>query len=191
MKKTIAPLLISCMLFSQGVVAAEEQRCMNDTPRSAPHSRYLFNDNGTVKDLKTGLIWMRCTVGMQWDQAQKTCTQHPHLAGWQSTLMTVSMINHPYSQHYLHGFAGMKVWRLPNIKELQSLQETACYQPALNQSAFPNIGNDVGALESTVWSSTPSMNSNEAFSYGLADGIIMKQGVNVGSYAALLVADAM
>lgn len=31
-------------------------------------------------------------------------------------------------------------WRLPNIKELQSLQDVALTMPCINTSIFPNVG---------------------------------------------------
>ncbi|PST96407.1 DUF1566 domain-containing protein [Photobacterium iliopiscarium] len=188
MKNSIGATLLSLLLISNSVIAAEQQ-CVIDAPKSAPSSRYIVNNNGTAKDIKTGLTWMRCTVGKHWDTELQTCSGDAFLAGWQVTLVNVKNINNSNSTHYLHNFAGIKHWRLPNIKELQSIQETSCYQPSVNASVFPSIANELGANEGTVWSSTPSMITNEAYIFGLYDGMIFKQGVNVGSYATLLVSD--
>ncbi|WP_421684791.1 DUF1566 domain-containing protein [Vibrio anguillarum] len=40
------------------------------------------------------------------------------------------------SRHALHQFASQAEWRLPNIKELVSLTEMACFGPAMNSRAF-------------------------------------------------------
>lgn len=47
-------------------------------------------------------------------------------------------------------FAGHADWRLPNIKELQSIIEDHCTAPALNADVFPI---DQGFV---VWSATPA-----------------------------------
>jgi len=46
--------------------------------------------------------------------------------------------------------SGRARWRLPNIKELRSLVERACREPALNTAVFPMSG-DTGY---SFWSST-------------------------------------
>ncbi len=70
MKKLITAL--SIVLASQAAMAAQE--CSTDFAKTAPNTRYTYSDKGTVTDLKTGLTWMRCAVGENWDTANKTCT---------------------------------------------------------------------------------------------------------------------
>jgi len=45
-------------------------------------------------------------------------------------------------------------WRLPGIKELYSIIETACEAPSLNKLVFPN--HPLSPAISKSWSSTPS-----------------------------------
>ena len=46
-------------------------------------------------------------------------------------------------------------WRLPDIKELQSLVEEACYEPAINSTIFPLTLN-------AYWSASPISTGNES-----------------------------
>lgn len=83
--------------------------CFAATPALAV--TYSDNGDGTVTDPTTGLMWMRNYAGTYtWDQAMA-------LAG------TVS-------------FAGHSDWRLPNIRELQSIVDRSKNRPAIDDSAF-------------------------------------------------------
>ena len=82
----------------------------NITP-TAPNNRYELVNNGIeVKDLQTGLIWQRCSLGQTWSGT--TCTGTATTYNWINALRTtVNMGNG---------------WRVPNIKELASLVEQTC-----------------------------------------------------------------
>ena len=67
MKKLMTAL--SLVLASQVAMAAQE--CSTDFAKTAPNTRYTYSDKGTVTDLKTGLTWMRCPVGMTWNAANE------------------------------------------------------------------------------------------------------------------------
>ena len=87
-------------------------------------------------DQKTGLTWKRCVEG----QTGADCgTGSPDRLNWGDAL----------SQAAASTFAGFRDWRVPNTKELDSLVEVACYEPALNDTVFPN--DPSGA----VWASSP------------------------------------
>jgi len=73
-----------------------------------------FNDNndGTVTDSHTGLMWKQCTVGFATTTTFcDTATGDPTLMSWQTALATAESSN----------FAGYNDWRLPNHHELASL----------------------------------------------------------------------
>lgn len=129
--------LIALFLFNQTVIA---QTCSPDTiPSTAPTTRYLVNSKGTVLDKKTGLMWKQCSEGLSGAQ----CLGAPIAFTWQGALLRAQAVN-------ASGFAGYKDWRLPNIKELNSITEYQCESPAVNTSVFPNTQYD----SSYYWSST-------------------------------------
>ena len=90
---------------------------------------FTINNDGTVTDPTTGLTWMRCAMGQTWNGT--TCT------GTAST--------YTYDQaNALTGtvtFAGQSDWRLPNIRELQTIMNLSAYGPSIDSTAFPNFPN--------------------------------------------------
>ena len=56
-------------MFSSNAVAAEG--CIKEP------EKYLVFKGNEAEDGKTGLIWKRCAVGMDWDQAKNTCADRP------------------------------------------------------------------------------------------------------------------
>lgn len=105
-----------------------------------------FNDvanDGTVIDLKTGLMWQKCSLG----QSGTDCSQQtlPVTYSWNQALQAVASLNAN------GGFAGYTDWRLPNRIELASLNEEACLPgTAINTSLFPNT------FLANYWTSTPA-----------------------------------
>lgn len=81
------------------------------------------NGNKTVTDSKTGLIWQQEEPGaMIWGNALTYCDG-----------LTLG---------------GADDWRLPNVKELESLADDTLYNPSIDKTYFPN------AVSSWYWSST-------------------------------------
>jgi len=146
--------LYFCLLIHASLTLA--QSCNPNIIADAPNSRYTMNVNGTVFDKKTALTWMRCALGQTWDNGE--CTGSAQMYRWRLALLAAKKTV----------FAGKKDWRLPNIKELQSLVENRCYDPAINLTAFSD------AIGSRYWSSSPvAYGSNYAwdvgFNYGYGD----------------------
>ncbi|HEX7025664.1 MAG TPA: DUF1566 domain-containing protein, partial [Gammaproteobacteria bacterium] len=119
------------------------QRCQTGTIVSTtPSTRYQQNKNGTVVDTETGLMWRICLEGA----AGEACDQgEPLAATWAEALLYVPTFNGK------GGFAGHTDWRLPNIRELGTLAELQCFNPAINLGIFPN------AASIGVWSSSPAL----------------------------------
>jgi hypothetical protein len=75
---------------------------------------YIDNNDGTVTDTSTGLMWRQThsSSAMTWEQALAYCEDM--------------------------NFAGYTDWRLPTIKELRSLVDYSRYNPAIDTTYFPN-----------------------------------------------------
>ena len=71
---------------------------------------------GTVKDSRTGLVWMRCSLGQDWDEKTKTCTGSVNVYDWKGAFDIAEKLN------AVGGYAGSTKWRLPTAHELQSLR---------------------------------------------------------------------
>lgn len=121
--------LVSLLLTTHMVQA---QNCHpNISAHSTPDTRYTLQVDGEeVLDKSTQLIWKRCAEGLSGDGCN-TGTAGTYT--WSQALALTD-----------------NTWRLPNIKELASLVETACSDPAINLTMFPNTP---GA---TFWSSSSS-----------------------------------
>ena len=115
-----------------------------------PKPRFKDNGNGTVTDNLTGLIWLKnanCDGQKNWTDALRYCNG---LADGQCGLMDGSSPGD---------------WRLPNIRELQSLLNYKYYSPPLSNrkgdgpweegDAFNNV------QHGTYWSSTNYAANND------------------------------
>lgn len=137
--------------------AISEQPCRTETeiPPSTPTSQFIQHNNGTVTDTATRLVWMRCSLGQTWDGT--TCQGDAQLLNWQQALQAPQTTN----------FAEYNNWRLPNIKELASIVEEACYSPTINLTIFPNT-----FLDRSYWSSSQSQSKfAQAWVLGFDDGV--------------------
>ena len=114
--------------------------------------RFTDNADGTVKDNLTGLIWLKNAncFGMQ---------------NWTTALTTANTL--ASGSCNLSDGSGARDWRLPNVKELQSLIDFGRFQPAL-PPGYPFSG-----VQSTIyWSSTTlaSYPNNAWYVHLLYDG---------------------
>lgn len=130
MQRFLVLLCLVLLIVSQSAISAQAQICKPESiPAATPSSDFVDKNDGTVLHKPTGLIWMRCALGQQWDG--KTCNGVPPQRDWQQALQSAATFNEN------GGFAGHKDWRLPSIKELDSIVETQCFQPAINLEIFP------------------------------------------------------
>lgn len=144
-------VIIYSLIFLGIANAHAAQVCNNQMTKSAPDSRYqLQADNSEIKDNVTDLVWQRCPLGQTWTGA--VCTNTATLHSWTSALQQAKNIGDG--------------WRLPNVKELKSLIENACYDPAINLKFFTGTPEDA-----VYWSSSTNRDdATTAWAVNFADG---------------------
>ena len=98
-------------------------------------------DDGIAIDRQSGLMWMRCAFGQQWNAGR--CEHNAETFTWNEARMEIARFN---EQGGRFGYAD---WRLPTIDELQSIVEPGCEEPALDTQVFPD------APVTAYWTSTP------------------------------------
>lgn len=143
--------------MAQARLEPEPTPAVTERPAAKPRpaetflaDRYRDHGDGTVKDVKTGLQWMRCSLGQTWRDG--TCVGKAESYAWQGTLDAAATLNRQ------GGYAGHRDWRVPTKEELLTLVYCSSGQPktwndtgalcggnygspTLNQSAFPNTPN--------------------------------------------------
>ena len=109
---------------------------------------FLNNKDGTVTDLRFGLVWQICTFGQQYSVENDNCIGDPTpINTWSDAVHSQDEFNSQNPQQF-------DDWRLPNIKELQSIVERQCRQPAIRTDIFKGTANGV------YWSNTPDNTVN-------------------------------
>lgn len=144
-------ILVGLSLLTLGTQVAMSA-CFDNigVPRSTSTQDFeLLAGNSVALHKKTGLMWRRCPVGFRVDEVNNECDRIRDLTvrfTWQGALKTSIRRN----------FSTLSGWRLPSIKELQSIIEYACL-PLLDPAVFPSIA-QAGAKH--FWSSSPAESSN-------------------------------
>ncbi len=131
------PLVWPFLAFGAGGALGAQVCYYDNIPATAPASRFNDNGDGTVTDQASGLQWKRCSEGQVWSGG--TCTGTASGYNWQQALQRAQTVS----------FADKDDWRLPNITELTSIVEEACYNPAIDLGVFP------ASIGSAYWSSSP------------------------------------
>jgi hypothetical protein len=120
-----------------------------------PVPRFTDHGNGTVRDNLTGLIWLKDAL----------CVSL--VPGWANALAAVADLNAGRDFSCAGYTAGTFAdWRLPNVKELQSVIDLGHINPAL-----PPGHPFSGVQSSWYWSSNASLDSP-----GLAWGVALSDG---------------
>lgn len=141
------------------IFASTAQTCKATITPTTSH--LVDNNNGTVNDSNTGLIWKKCSEGEIYNATTNSCTNTASIFTWDTALQQAQDVN--------SGSTGQNFvqtdWRVPNINELASIAELSCYSPAINETVFPNV------LASVFWSSSPlANNSNGVWIVYFEDG---------------------
>lgn len=165
--------IISLSLLVTPVFSAlsAEQTCSGAVPASTPTERFVIHDDATVTDTKTNLMWQTCIHGQ--DFVDGTCIGGGPGHYWSEALDIAENST----------FAGYEGWRLPNIKELLSIVEDSCVDPALNLDVFP------GAVGYALWSSSPFDSSSYIWFVYMNIGLSWHDEENYVPYNLKLVRD--
>lgn len=151
--------------------AAAGPLCLERTNYSTPTSRFVLSDAGDlVTDTVTGLIWQRCLLGQIFDNGDTpslpyddACAEAPGtLRNYSAALQATVAYNDRQAQ------AGLLIgWRVPNRKELATIEELKCVFPALNAVIFPGV-----PPRASLWSSSRVIeaNSNSVWALNAWDG---------------------
>lgn len=106
---------------------SQAQACNEHIISTTPTVQFSDNNDGTVADNKTGLIWKVCSEGQMWESG--SCNGTAAEYSWQQALDHAQLVSN-------NGYASYYDWRLPNIKELSSIVEVSCSDPAINLAVF-------------------------------------------------------
>lgn len=138
-KPSLAIFIALCSLLRP--LPSLAQVCNQNALITTPTHRFIDNSDGVIIDTKNHLMWQKCVDGRTGVNCETGVTQ---TYSWQAALQRAESLNNTT------GFAGFVDWRLPNAKELLSIIERSCMDPALNLQVFPTSSNAFG-----LWSSTP------------------------------------
>lgn len=131
---------------AQAQMTGDLERCPAHLAPTTPDAHFQDAGPGLVLHQPTGLIWKRCSEGQTWDPAEKTCQGEPQKFRWEDAQAHIQALN---AQADPASRLGHTDWRMPTLRELQSIVEYACRAPAINLQQFPKTG---GWL---YWSATP------------------------------------
>ena len=100
----------------------------------------FFEEDHLITDVRSNIVWLRCSVGQTWDLESKTCTGD------------IVKLNHDEIEIALEQASNQLGgdWRLPTLEELETLVCESCAPPKIKQKYFPNISPEA------YWTSKPN-----------------------------------
>ncbi len=131
-------IMFSGFIAGVNSLPAMAQNCNGKIPTTSPAQRFHDNQDGTITDQQTGLQWSRCSLGQHWKD--NTCQGEARAL--------------PYAIAALVAEDG---WRLPDLRELNSLVELRCSDPAINNKVFP------ATAAAVYWTATRFVNRDGHF----------------------------
>jgi len=157
MKLLLTILALPVLALAAAAHSDAAQTCHSYWPKpSTPINRFTENGDGTVTDSVTKLIWKRCSEGLAGESCEKG---EPVIFTWLEAQKAAAESR----------FTGKSDWRLPDIKELNSIIERQCTMPAINEIVFPATPT-MSFWSSTAYAGNPAYAWNVYFPYGISDG---------------------
>lgn len=99
--------------------AADNNKALEESPNpsaldtsSTKVGKYQAYDNGIAVDKALGIIWMRCSLGQEWNGS--SCEGSAKAYSLEEAQQAIEKLNKV-------SYVGLYDWRLPNIEELHSL----------------------------------------------------------------------
>ncbi len=148
-------IIIALITFFYLTVISAQQVCHTESeiPSTTPLSNFIDNNDGTVFDLTSRLVWQKCQLGFSGINCEISAS--PNTFTWQEALQEAQASS----------FAGYDDWRLPNVKELRTLVEQRCQSPAINSQLF------LSSTSTDFWTSSPyKFNANNSWSINFDSG---------------------
>ena len=124
-------------------------------------TRFRDNGDGTVTDVDSKLMWMRCSSGQSWVNDQ--CSGQATTYNWPDAVREANQISRS-------GDAFFNDWRVPALRDLATITDRGCENPRTNLLLFPDTPS------SAFWTSTPRPGAKPedmafALSFG-AEGVL-------------------
>ena len=141
---------LAALLVVWPVAAASEKACASFAKADAgvgaaelTSERFRDNGDGTVTDLDSKLVWMRCSVGQRWQA--KRCAGTAGTLTWDDAQRRALDANRAADAFY-------NDWRLPSLRELATITSRVaspeCARVRTDLAAFP------GTAPAAYWSAT-------------------------------------
>ena len=147
-KQLLIAAIASSSFYTISLQAANVVVCTNTNFGNTPTTAHFTDNNdGTISDPETDLIWKKCSEGQSWSAAGNNCTDVIESYNWQAALQRAQAVNAGAGENF-----SQSDWRVPNIKELASIVELGCKDPAINKTIFPGTP---GIPTTFFWSSSP------------------------------------
>ncbi len=120
--RRLGPFVFGLGLF--GIIGGILAFCMPVLAQTPADEAYVIKDDRVI-DLRSGVEWLRCTVGQQFNEG--ACTGEVLRLTQDEVAEAIQVANRE-----LGG-----IWRLPTREELEFLVCHSCTAPKINKSVFP------------------------------------------------------